>query len=217
MQNSINESEAGQEALSMIQRLRMQPLTNQGRYDAACIIDDIELEVKKMADEIAELKTPQSKEPGYSVSTSIKSCDYSLRDAKIDVLSHLIKSGVVRLDGSNRERQEMVNALCASFEFIDAPKDERLNLNKGENNPFGDLRFGDLCITGCEPVPGRKSLSIYSRSCYENNKFIGHVYYGVSQNEYGEKSYSELDVINVVRAVKNNAPEVGETSWRKGS
>ncbi|EDQ7859735.1 hypothetical protein CSO39_004546, partial [Salmonella enterica subsp. arizonae] len=60
MQNSINESEAGQEALSMIQRLRMQPLTTQGQYDAACIIDDIEREVKKMADEIAELKTPQS-------------------------------------------------------------------------------------------------------------------------------------------------------------
>ncbi|EDX6203947.1 hypothetical protein CSQ07_004412, partial [Salmonella enterica subsp. arizonae] len=54
MQNSINESEAGQEALSMIQRLRMQPLTTQGQYDAACIIDDIEREVKKMADEIAE-------------------------------------------------------------------------------------------------------------------------------------------------------------------
>ncbi|EDU3711606.1 hypothetical protein CSP79_003953, partial [Salmonella enterica subsp. arizonae] len=55
--NGINQHET---IFGLIGSLRMQPLTTQGRYDAACIIDDIEREVKKMADEIAELKTPQS-------------------------------------------------------------------------------------------------------------------------------------------------------------
>lgn len=92
--------------------------------------------------------------------------------------------------------------------------DTSVGSHNGAVYDSGDLRFGDLCLIGCTPVPSRGHVNLYSRACYEKNKFIGHVYYGVSKTSYDEKSHSEIDALNVVGAVEKNAPGVNETSWR---
>lgn len=154
----------------------------------------------EMANEIAALKASQPKEPIYAVSALTQYCDYPLRDAKVDVLSHLIKSGIVRLDDSDSERQKMINALCSSFELIDAPKDETLRINKGGNNLFGDLHY----ISGIELSPTLTAATFFGRSYYASGRKAGVIFYGISPAN-GFKFESERDAIAAISSINEKS------------
>ncbi|HHS5172397.1 TPA: hypothetical protein ACTL3O_001703 [Escherichia coli] len=195
--NTIVGNAAAKKIQSLIIELRTRLLSIEGQSNVSAIVDDIEIEAKKLEEEVNFLALP-------------------VRAAEIETLTHLIKCGCVRLENNKRdERNEIINNLQESFALISQNQQAPTKTKRSKSSKFEILRFGDLSIIGCELTPLRNYVTLYCRACYENDRFIGHVYYGVSKLSGDEKGYSEFDTLSIINAVEKYAPGMQKYSWRK--
>lgn len=98
--NTIVGNTAAKKIQSLIIELRTRLLSIEGQSNVSAIVDGIEIEAKKLEEEVNFLALP-------------------VRSAEIETLTHLIKCGCVRLENNKRdERNEIINNLQESFALI---------------------------------------------------------------------------------------------------
>ncbi|ECB7457112.1 hypothetical protein E1D14_05020 [Salmonella enterica subsp. enterica serovar Manhattan] len=143
------------------------------------------------------LKPEQATDTGFAELSL--ACMGKIKEAEVDALAHLLKSGVIGLTDADKEKRDaQIKNLRAAFSSLNDDKEE--TKPTGDDYSFSHARmYGGIGVEPC-----RDPISLFSRGYYKNGQHIGHIYYGAI--ELDGRRPDESVIKEIILCLNDSAP-----------